>query len=542
MKNLFKLFFFSLLFFTYKNSAQAPKTDTIKTYKGDLIIQPIFHGAMVLKWKQKTIYIDPYNGKWAYKGLPKPDFILITHIHQDHMDINTLNELDLIKAKLIVPQAVADLLPIKWKNKEVVLNNNKTFTTSDISITAVPMYDLPQDSNSRHKKGEGNGYIIELGGKRIYISGDTDDIPEMRTLKNIDVAFVCMNEPFTMTIQQAASAVLEFKPKIIYPYHYRNKNGFTDILAFGNIINTKNNNIEVRTRNWYNEVSSANKVTKIENVSYRRVSGISLTMDVYKPEKSNNIGIIAIDGGAFGYAYAPEYSPTALTRNFAKDTTYFGKYGKNLVEKGYTLFVINHRFAPQFHYQDIISDCQRAVRFVRFNAKKYGIDPANIGAFGYSSGGTLCAMLGVTDLDNKANLNEIDSVSSRVQSVIALAARFDLADFNKKEDTTIHNTVVSKVLLNYIGELPKIENGEYVLTDKYAAASPISYVDKEDAPFLIYCSNDDPFMPLRQENNMYLKLQTNGVDSKLNIKNKEGHTPIPDIEEMDKWLLKYLKK
>ncbi|MCU0327186.1 MAG: MBL fold metallo-hydrolase, partial [Spirosomaceae bacterium] len=122
-------------------------------------------------------------------------------IHQDHMDTLTLNALNTTKAKLIVPQAVADRLPSKWKNQEIVLTNDNTFADAGISITAVPMYDLPQDANSRHIKGMGNGYVLELGGKRIYVSGDTDDIPEMRNLKNIDVAFVCMNQPFTMTVQ-----------------------------------------------------------------------------------------------------------------------------------------------------------------------------------------------------------------------------------------------------------------------------------------------------------------------------------------------------
>ncbi len=541
MKKLYIFLFFSSLLINSSN-AQLPKADTIKIGDCDLIIQPVFHSAMVLKWKQRTIYIDPYNGKSAYKDLPKPDLILVTHIHQDHMDINTLNELDLSQAKLIVPQAVSNLLPTKWKNKVTVLDNDKTFKTSDILITAVPMYDLPQDANSRHRKGIGNGYIIEIGGKHIYISGDTDDIPEIRSLKNIDVAFVCMNEPFTMTIQQAASAVLEFKPKMVYPYHYRNKDGFTDIETFKKIINIKNKNIEVRTRNWYKEVSPTNTVTKLENVVYGMVSGASLTMDIYKPEKSNNIGIIAIAGGAFGYAYSPEYSQTAMTTNFAKDTTYFGKNAKNLVEKGYTLFVINHRFAPQFHYHDIIADCQRAVRFIRFNANDYNIDPENIGAFGYSSGGTLCAMLGVTDNDKNTNQKGIDSVSSKVQSVITLAARFDLADFNKKEDTNIQNAIISRVLLNYVGELPMAENDNYILNGKYAEASPISYVNKGDAPFLIYCSDDDPFIPIRQEISMYRKLRDNEVDAKLNTKNKEGHSPIPNIEEMDKWFLKHLKK
>ncbi len=543
MKNLSTYLFLNIFLFLFGNSskAQLPSTDTIRTEKGNIIVQPIFHGALVLKLANKTIYIDPYNGIDAYTGLAIPDLILITHIHQDHLDTITLNALNTTKTKLIVPQAVADRLSSKWKSKIIVLNNEKTFTDSDISITAVPMYDLPQEASSRHIKGSGNGYILKFSGKSIYISGDTDDIPEMLNLKNIDVAFVCMNQPFTMTIQQAASAVLEFKPKIIYPYHYRNMNGFSDIDTFKKIVTESNNNIDVRLRNWYTEVSQSRKVTKYENVVYGMVSGASLTMDVYKPENTNKIGIITIPGTAFGYAYSTSYSQLSMTANFANDSSYFGKYARMLVDKGYTIFVINHRLAPQFSYKDILGDCQRAVRFIRFNSKKYDIDPNNIGAFGYSSGATLCSMLGVTDLDNNIKQTGLDAASSKVQSVVTLAARFDLSDFNKQEDSAIQNPIISRVLLNYMGELPMVENGSYILKGKYAEASPISYVDKGDASFLIYCSYDDPLVPQRQENNMYKKLLNNEVDAKLNVSSNEGHNPVPNMEELDNWFLKHLK-
>lgn len=542
-KSLNTLLFFYIFLFLFGNAsnAQIPAADTIKTSKGDIIVQPIFHGALVLKMANKTIYIDPYNGVEAYKGLTTPDFILITHIHQDHLDTITLNAINTSKSKLIVPQTVADRLSSKWKNKIIVLNNSKTFTDSEISITAVPMYDLPQEANSRHVKGKGNGYIIKFGGKSIYTSGDTDDIPEMRNLKNIDVAFVCMNEPFTMTIPQAAEAVIAFKPKIVYPYHYRNMNGFSDIEVFKQIVSKNNNSIDVRIRNWYAEISPPTKVTKYENIVYGMVSGTSLTMDIYKPENSNKVGIIVIPGTAFGYAYSADYNQPSMTANFANDTTYFGKYAKMLVDRGYTIFVINHRLAPQFHYNEILSDCQRAVRFVRFNSKRYDIDSDRLGAFGYSSGATLCAMLGVTNGDSNANQIGIDAVSSKVQSVVTLAARFDLTDFNKKEDTAIQNAIISRVLLNYMGELPLVENGNYSLKGKYADASPIAHVDKEDASFLMYFSHDDPLIPERQQNNMYKTLRDNGIDAKLNISSNEGHSPTPNIEEIDSWFLRHLK-
>lgn len=520
---------------------QLPSADTIGTPKGNIVIQPIFHGALVLNLGNKTIYIDPYNGINAYNGLAAPDLILITDIHQDHLDTVTLNAINTSKAKFIVPHAVADKLPLKFKDQVSILSNGKSIAESGISITAIPMYDLPEASTARHTKGRGNGYVLEYAGKRIYISGDTDDIPEMRELKNIDIAFVCMNQPFTMTIQQAASAVLEFKPKIIYPYHYRDMDGFTDIEEFKKMVSQGNNNIDVRVRNWYGKISQATKVKKFENVVYGMVSGASLTMDIYKPELSNKIGIITIPGTAYGYAYSPEYDQSSMTENFTNDSLYFGKYALMLVEKGYTIFVINHRLAPGFRYTDIFGDCQRAVRYIRFNSKKFDIDPDNIGAFGYSSGATLCSMLGVIELDKNTKQTWVDAVSSKVQSVVTLAARFDFSDFNKKEDTTIQNPIITRVLFNYIGELPMVENGSYILSGKYAEASPVTYVDKGDASFLIYSSYDDPLVPHRQETTMYKKLISNGVDAKLNMSNKEGHTPIPNIEEIDSWFLKHLK-
>jgi L-ascorbate metabolism protein UlaG (beta-lactamase superfamily) len=231
--------------------AQRPAADELKTSKGSLMIQPVLHAALVLTWDNKTIYVDPYGGEKAYKGLAAPDLILITDIHPDHLDTATLNVIETAKAKFIVPQAVADKLPAKFKNKLIVLNNNKNISEQGISIAAIPMYNLPEAKNAMHTKGRGNGYILNLGGKMIYISGDTEGIPEMRSLKSIDVAFVCMNLPYTMDINQASSAVLDFKPAIVYPYHYRGKDGLSDTEAFKKLVNAGNKSIDVRLRNWY---------------------------------------------------------------------------------------------------------------------------------------------------------------------------------------------------------------------------------------------------------------------------------------------------
>lgn len=233
--------------------AQRPSPDKIETNAGPLMIQPVFHGTLVLSWNNKTIYVDPYNGAKGFAGIAPPDLILITDIHGDHMNIETLNAIETTKAKLVVPQAVADQLPANLKSKAVVINNGNKITEAGVAISALPMYNLPESPESRHTKGRGNGYVLNLGGKMIYISGDTEDIPEMRALKNIDVAFVCMNLPYTMDIDQASSAVLEFKPKIVYPYHYRGQGGFNDIEGFKKLVDAGKASIDVRLRNWYAE-------------------------------------------------------------------------------------------------------------------------------------------------------------------------------------------------------------------------------------------------------------------------------------------------
>ena len=217
------------------------------------MIQPVFHGSLVLTWNNKTIYVDPYNGAKGYAGVAAPDLILITDIHGDHMNIETLNAIETSKAKLIVPQAVADQLPENLKSKAVIVSNGNKITESGVSISAVPMYNLPESADSRHTKGRGNGYVLNLGSKMVSISGDTEDIPDMRALKNIDVAFVCMNLPYTMDIDQAASAVLEFKPKIVYPYHYRGQGGLNDVEGFKKLVDAGKASIDVRLRNWYAE-------------------------------------------------------------------------------------------------------------------------------------------------------------------------------------------------------------------------------------------------------------------------------------------------
>lgn len=232
-------------------SAQRQAVQTFTSTKGNIDIQPLVHASMVITWNKQVIYIDPYGGGKLYEGLAAPDLVLITDIHQDHLNLETLEAIDLSKAKIIAPQAVIDKLPENLKSKAVLIANNQDRTEGNLKIHALAMYNLPEAADAMHTKGRGNGYVLEMGGKRIYISGDTEDIKEMRDLKNIDIAFVCMNLPYTMDVDQAASAVLEFQPKVVYAYHYRGKDGFSDTEKFKQLVNEKNKKIEVRLLNWY---------------------------------------------------------------------------------------------------------------------------------------------------------------------------------------------------------------------------------------------------------------------------------------------------
>ncbi len=246
------LLFTALLLFSAASARQSD-SNIIKTESTDLIIHPILHGTLVLDWNGMSIYVDPYGGKKVFQGMKRPDLILITDIHGDHLNKETLGELDLSKATILAPSAVVDQLGGDMKKNAKVISNGEDIEWEGMNISAIPMYNLPESEDSRHTKGRGNGYILTIGGKRIYISGDTEDIPEMRQLDNIDVAFVCMNQPYTMDVTQAADAVLEFKPKIVYPYHYRGSAGLSDVEEFKRLVISGDKDIEVRLRNWYPE-------------------------------------------------------------------------------------------------------------------------------------------------------------------------------------------------------------------------------------------------------------------------------------------------
>jgi L-ascorbate metabolism protein UlaG (beta-lactamase superfamily) len=222
------------------------KQDRIATADGDLEIHPVNHASFVMRWKETTIAVDPVGDAGAYKSFPKANVILLTDIHQDHLNAKTLEAVAGDSTKIVAPTAVADMLPAGLRAQTMVLTNGQSAVIMEIGVEAIPMYNTTQERSKFHVKGRGNGYVLSIGKKRIYISGDTEDIPEMRALKNIDAAFLCMNLPYTMTVDQAASAVGEFKPKVVYPYHSRG----SDLERFKKLV-AENGGAEVRILAWY---------------------------------------------------------------------------------------------------------------------------------------------------------------------------------------------------------------------------------------------------------------------------------------------------
>jgi len=232
-----------LLFLGMAALAQPQRpVEEISTSAGMLKITPIRHASVMLEAGGQVVHIDPWS-QGNYEGLPPADLILITDIHGDHMDPKILPKVKKAGTVIVAPEAVA-----KTVTEATVLRNGETKKIGQWTIEAVPMYNLkrgPAEGKLFHDKGRGNGYVVSYGGKRLYFSGDTEGIPEMRGLKNIDVAFVTMNLPYTMPPDEAAEAVRAFRPKIVYPYHYRG----SELAVFEKAL--AGSGVEVRVRDWY---------------------------------------------------------------------------------------------------------------------------------------------------------------------------------------------------------------------------------------------------------------------------------------------------
>jgi len=242
MKLSFVLINLLLLVFAANVAAQESfEADTIKTSAGDLKITFLGHGSLIFTFAGKTIHVDPFSKVADYTKLPKANIILLTHDHLDHLDLKALNPVRTEKTSVVLTQGCA-----KQVEGGIVMNNGDTKIIDALKIEAVPAYNIihKRDGQPFHPKGIGNGYIITFGDKRVYVAGDTENIPEMKVLKGIDIAFLPVNPPFTMTPEMVADAAKDLAPKILYPYHYgeTNTSKLVDLLK-------DNKGIEVRIRN-----------------------------------------------------------------------------------------------------------------------------------------------------------------------------------------------------------------------------------------------------------------------------------------------------
>lgn len=216
----------------------------------DVQITPIEHATMVLQWNNVVLYTDPVGGAAAFAAQPQPTLILITDIHGDHLDVPTLSSIA-GDSVIIAPQAVYEQLPTELQEQTIILANDQIIEEQGLQIEGIAMYNMPESADAKHTKGRGNGYILERDGTRVYISGDTGNIPEMQALQNIDIAFVSMNLPYTMSPTEAAAAVLAFAPKQVYPYHYREPDGLANVALFKQLVEAGNPTIEVVQLDWY---------------------------------------------------------------------------------------------------------------------------------------------------------------------------------------------------------------------------------------------------------------------------------------------------
>lgn len=213
-----------LLTFMQNQYAVAPfEKDTITTAQGDVVITFIGHGSLMFEFKGLVIQVDPTSQITDYSQFPKADIVLVTHHHRDHIDTVALNKIQKEDTHVYLTQKCFE--EIKGIKNASVMKNGDKVTDHNITIEAVAAYNMVNMRSANvpfHPKGEGNGYIITLASKRIYIAGDTENTPEMKSLHDIDIAFLPMNLPYTMTPEMVADAVGAFKPKILYPYHYGN--------------------------------------------------------------------------------------------------------------------------------------------------------------------------------------------------------------------------------------------------------------------------------------------------------------------------------
>jgi L-ascorbate metabolism protein UlaG (beta-lactamase superfamily) len=216
------LFVFFAVPLVSRGASQQFEKDLIHTSGGDLEITFIGHGTLMFFYSGKIIHVDPWSKLADYSTLPKADLILITHEHSDHLDLSAIAPIRTDKTELITTKTCAEKL-----TGAIVMNNGDVKTVQGFLVEAVPAYNvvhMRSEGNPYHPKGIGNGYIITFGDKKVYIAGDTENIPEMKQLKGIDIAFLPMNLPYTMTPEMVADAAMSFQPRLLYPYHFGETN------------------------------------------------------------------------------------------------------------------------------------------------------------------------------------------------------------------------------------------------------------------------------------------------------------------------------
>ncbi len=229
--------------------AASHSSDVFQTPAGDITVHPVSHASFVMETPVGVIYCDPVGGAGLYNNFPKADLILVTHEHGDHFNAETLQGVAKDSTKIITNPAVFSKLPTGLAARSLQIANGEATDFNSLGVKAIPAYNLTAERQKFHPKGRDNGYVLNFEGFRTYISGDTEDIPDMRALKGIDLAFVCMNLPFTMDIAAAASAIAEFAPRFVYPYHYRGRDGGTqDPQAFAQLVAGV---ADVKLANWY---------------------------------------------------------------------------------------------------------------------------------------------------------------------------------------------------------------------------------------------------------------------------------------------------
>lgn len=230
-----------LLALSVTGTAAQFEQDTIATNKGDLVITFIGHATLMFNFNGLVIHVDPVSGMADYQTFPKADIILVTHHHGDHFDPKAIALLKKAGTDVILTKTCSD-----QGESGIVMENGDEKTIKGLRIKAVPAYNLVHKRDNGeffHPKGIGNGYVINFGDKSVYIAGDTENIPEMKDIASVDIAFLPMNLPYTMTPEMVADAVKKLKPKILYPYHY----GDTDTNILLKLLKS-DKDVEVRVR------------------------------------------------------------------------------------------------------------------------------------------------------------------------------------------------------------------------------------------------------------------------------------------------------